>query len=121
MTNQINFTFQDSDWTTPTTFPDLRHAPEIAIDLETKDPDIKIKGPGWPTMNGNVIGISVATADFKGYYPIAHEAGSNMDVRMVLNWVQDICRSKAIKIFHNAAYDIGWLRAHGVVVYGPRS
>ena len=99
MTNQINFTFQDSDWTTPTTFPNLQHASEIAIDLETKDPDIKIKGPGWPTMNGNVIGISVATDNFKGYYPIAHEAGSNMDVRMVLNWVQDICRSKAIKIF----------------------
>tara|TARA_R100000781_G_scaffold114387_2_gene85055 strand:- start:329 stop:2212 length:1884 start_codon:yes stop_codon:yes gene_type:complete len=118
MTNQINFTFQDSDWTTPTTFPDLRHAAEIAIDLETKDPDIKIKGPGWPTMNGNVIGISVATDNFKGYYPIAHEAGSNMDVRMVLNWVQDICRSKAIKVFHNASYDIGWLRAHGIVVYG---
>ncbi len=37
---------------------------------------------------------------------------------MTLNWVQDICRSKATKIFHNASYDIGWLRAHGVVVYG---
>tara|TARA_R100000900_G_scaffold45276_1_gene36481 strand:+ start:2312 stop:4195 length:1884 start_codon:yes stop_codon:yes gene_type:complete len=118
MTNQINFTFQDSDWTPPTSFPDLRNEPEVAIDLETKDPDIKVKGPGWPTMNGNVIGISVATNNFKGYYPVAHEAGSNMDIRMVLNWVQDICRSKAIKLFHNAAYDIGWLRAHGVVVYG---
>ena len=116
MTNQINFTFQDSDWTPPTRFPDLRNEPEVAIDLETKDPEIKIKGPGWPTMNGNVIGVSVATNNFKGYYPVAHEAGGNMDIRMVLNWVQDICRSKAIKIFHNAAYDIGWLRAHGVVV-----
>ena len=36
MTNQINFTFQDSDWTTPTTFPDLKHAAELAIDLETE-------------------------------------------------------------------------------------
>jgi DNA polymerase-1 len=118
MTNQINFTFQDSDWTPPSRFPNLKDAKEIAIDLETKDPEIKVKGPGWPTMNGNVIGVSVATEDFKGYYPVAHEAGGNMDIRMVLNWVQDICRSNAIKVFHNASYDIGWLRAHGVVVYG---
>ena len=45
MSNQINFTFQDSDWVPPTSYPDLRNAKEIAIDLETKDPDIKTKGP----------------------------------------------------------------------------
>ena len=118
MSNQINFTFQDSDWVPPTNYPDLRNAKEIAIDLETKDPEIKIKGPGWPTNNGNVIGIAVATDTFKGYFPVAHEAGGNMDMMMTLKWVQDICRSKATKIFHNASYDIGWLRANGIVVYG---
>ena len=55
MTNQINFTFQDSDWVPPTSYPDLRNAKEIAIDLETKDPFIKSKGPGWPTNNGTCI------------------------------------------------------------------
>ena len=118
MTHQINFTFQESDWTTPSQYPNLKNAEIIAIDLETKDPDIKTKGPGWPSMNGNIIGISVATDSFKGYYPISHEAGSNMDARMVLNWVQDVCRAPGVKVFHNAAYDIGWLRAHGIIVYG---
>ena len=118
MTHQINFTFQESDWTTPTHYPNLKDAEIIAIDLETKDPDIKTKGPGWPSMNGNIIGVSVATDSFKGYYPISHEAGSNMDAKMVLNWVQDVCRAPGTKVFHNAAYDIGWLRAHGIIVYG---
>ncbi len=118
MTNQINFTFQDSDWVPPTSYPDLRNAKEISIDLETKDPDIKTKGPGWPTQNGNIIGIAVATDTFKGYYPVAHEAGGNMDMMMTLKWIQDICRSDAVKVFHNAVYDIGWLRSMGVVVYG---
>ena len=107
-----------TEWTPPTEFPDLSKHDEIAIDLETKDPDIKTKGPGWPSKNGNIIGVSVATDSFKGYYPISHEAGSNMDAKMVLNWVQDVCRAPGVKVFHNAAYDIGWLRAHGIIVYG---
>ena len=57
MTHQINFTFQESDWTTPSQYPNLKNAEIIAIDLETKDPDIKTKGPGWPSMNGNIIGV----------------------------------------------------------------
>jgi len=114
MSHQINFIFRESDWKTPTHFPDLRSAKEVAIDLETKDPNIKNRGPGWPFMDGNIIGVAVAADGFKGYYPIAHEAGSNMDMKMVLDWVQDICSAPCDKIFHNAAYDVGWLRAHGV-------
>jgi len=56
MTHQINFVFKESDWKTPTSFPNLKDAKEIAIDLETKDPNIKNKGPGWPTNDGNIIG-----------------------------------------------------------------
>ena len=41
MTNQINFTFQDSDWTPPSRFPNLKDAKE-AIDART----IKIE-KGW--------------------------------------------------------------------------
>jgi DNA polymerase I-like protein with 3'-5' exonuclease and polymerase domains len=114
MTHQINFVFKESDWKTPTSFPNLKEAKEIAIDLETKDPNIKNKGPGWPTNDGNIIGVSVAAEGFNGYYPIAHESGSNMDYKTVLDWVQEICNGPGDKIFHNAHYDVGWLRAHGI-------
>jgi len=121
MSQQINLTYRESsDWKTPTSFPDLKTAKEIAIDLETRDPNIKDKGPGWPTMDGNIVGVAVAADGFVGYYPIAHENGSNMDLKMVLDWIQDIVSGPGDKIFHNAPYDVGWLRAHGIRIKNGR-
>jgi len=37
-----------------------------------------------------------------------------MDYKTVLDWVQEICNGPGDKIFHNAHYDVGWLRAHGI-------
>ena len=68
-----------TEWVIPTESPDLRQVDEIAIDLETKDPDLIKKGSGSIIGNGEVIGIAVATAHYKGYFPIAHEGGGNMD------------------------------------------
>ena len=118
MSHQINFTFKESDWKTPSHFPNIKDAKEIAIDLETKDPNIKTKGPGWPTMDGNIVGVAVATDGFTGYFPIAHENGSNMDYKIVMDWVQEIVSGTGDKIFHNASYDVGWLRAHGIKISG---
>jgi hypothetical protein len=36
-----------TEWLTPTDFPDLRKHDEIAIDLETRDPDLKSKSHHW--------------------------------------------------------------------------
>ena len=68
-----------TEWVKPTEFPDLRQVDEIAIDLETKDPDLIKKGSGSIIGNGEVIGIAVATSYYKGYFPIAHEGGGNME------------------------------------------
>ena len=35
-----------TEWIIPKEYPDLRSADEIAIDLETRDPDLKSKGSG---------------------------------------------------------------------------
>ncbi len=107
-----------TEWVKPTEFPDLRQADEIAIDLETKDPDLKTRGSGSVIGNGDVIGIAVATAGYKGYFPIAHEGGGNMDRQRVLSWLKDILLSPATKIFHNAMYDICWLRRLGLKING---
>ena len=42
-------------------------------------PDLIKKGSGSVIGNGEVIGIAVATKHYKGYFPIAHEGGGNMD------------------------------------------
>jgi hypothetical protein len=57
-----------TEWLMPTEFPDLRNADEIAIDLETRDPDLKKKGSGSIVGNGEVVGIAVAVDGFKGYF-----------------------------------------------------
>jgi len=107
-----------TEWVAPTEFPDLRSAKEIAIDLETRDPDLKKLGSGSIRKNGEVVGIAVAVDGYKNYFPIAHGEGPNMDRDKVLSWFRDICESPAIKIFHNAMYDVCWIRSMGIKING---
>ena len=107
-----------TEWNIPTEFPDLRQVDEIAIDLETKDPDLIKKGSGSVIGNGDVIGIAVATNHYKGYFPIAHEGGGNMDRKRVLSWLKDVLEAPSTKVFHNAIYDVCWLRAMGFKING---
>src|SRR6056300_210837 len=87
-----------TEWVAPTEFPDLRKADEIAIDLETRDPDLKKLGSGAIIGNGEVIGIAVAVDGYKNYFPIGHGEGPNMDRDKVLRWFKDVCESPATKI-----------------------
>ncbi len=107
-----------TEWLPPETFPDLSNYCEIAIDLETKDTDLIKMGSGSVIGNGTVTGIAVAVEDWCGYYPIAHEGGGNMDRKMVLKWIQDVLNTPADKIFHNAMYDVCWLRSIGLKIQG---
>ena len=107
-----------TEWLPPEDFPDLSKYAEIAIDLETKDPDLMKMGSGSVTGRGDVTGIAVAVDDWSGYYPIAHEGGGNMDRKTVLKWVQGVLNTPAIKIFHNAMYDVCWLRRLGLTIRG---
>jgi len=107
-----------TEWLPPQDFPDLSKYEEISIDLETKDPNLKTMGSGSITGRSNIVGIAVAVQDWKGYYPIAHEGGGNMDKNMVLKWFQGVLNTDAIKIFHNAMYDVCFIRAAGLKING---
>ena len=107
-----------TEWLQPTQFPDLRQAEEIAIDLETKDPELKKIGSGVLRNTGEIVGIAVAVDGWKSYFPIAHGEGPNMDKDKVLSWFKDICASPATKIFHNAMYDVCWIRKAGIQING---
>ena len=108
-----------TEWLPPQDFPNLLKYDEIAIDLETKDPDLKTMGSGSITGRSKIVGIAVAVEGWSGYYPIAHEGGGNMDVRMVLKWFQDVLNTPATKIFHNAMYDVCFIKAAGLKINGP--
>jgi len=99
-----------TEWVEPEDFPDLTHAKEIAIDLETKDVNLLTKGSGAATGDGEVVGIAVAVDGWRGYFPIAHEGNGNLDRTKVLNWFRTVLKSNATKIFHNAMYDVCWIR-----------
>jgi DNA polymerase I-like protein with 3'-5' exonuclease and polymerase domains len=110
----------DVEWFMPSEFPDLTRNKTMAIDLETRDPDLTRMGPGWATGNGEVIGVSIASGDFSGYFPIAHAAGPNLDKKVVLRWLQvQLNTPGTTKIMHNASYDVGWLLAEGIKMQGP--
>jgi len=107
-----------TEWVSPETFPDLSGYKIISIDLETKDPDLKTKGSGSIIGNGEVVGIAVAVDGWCKYYPIAHEGGGNLDKKKVLEWLKDVCATSSIKVFHNAMYDVCWLRSYGIKLNG---
>ena len=109
----------ESSWTIPAVFPTFEETETIAIDLETYDPYLMTCGPGWATNRGYIVGIGIATKDWKGYFPIRHEGGGNLDEDVTLRWLRNtLSSSKRKVIFHNALYDVGWLRREGVDVKG---
>ena len=108
-----------SDWLPPEhPFPDILEAEEIAIDVETRDPHLKERGPGWPTGNGEVVGYAIAVPGWKGYFPVNHVGGGNLDRRILNKWLKKVFESPADKIMHNAQYDLGWIKAMGFEVKG---
>ena len=109
---------KETDWVPPSELPDITDRAEIAIDLETRDPNIKTLGPGWARGDGEIIGYAVAVDGWKGYLPIGHLGGGNLDKRIVNNWMRKLLASPGDKIMHNAQYDLGWLKAEGFEVNG---
>ena len=107
-----------TEWVHPESFPDLSHYKEIAIDLETKDTELKKMGPGMFREAGEVVGFAIAVNDWAGYFPIAHEGGGNMDRAKVISWIQNVLNTNSLKIFHNAMYDVCWLRSMGFTING---
>jgi len=118
MTLQMTMFTPKSEWVPPAELPDIFEAKQIAIDVETRDPNIKTNGPGWPTGDGEVVGYAIAVADWAGYVPIRHLGGGNLDERIVNNWLKKVFASPADKIMHNAQYDAGWIRQMGFTING---
>lgn len=116
-----------SDWTAPTAFPELHGV--IAVDVETRDPELKNLGPGWAFADraryGEVAGVSVSWDGGKeaGYWPLAHAKGlaydgHNVPADNVWRWLQAQLKKTDVTVaMHNALYDWGWLQvAHGITI-----
>ena len=100
----------------------LKGIDTVAIDIETYDPNLKTKGSGAIRKDGFVCGIAVATENETAYFPLRH---SDTDIAydrinkiwQVLN--DKIFQNKNItKVFHNAMYDVCWIRSMGYSING---
>ena len=118
MALQMHMFAPKSEWVPPHDLPDLTQAKRIAIDVETRDPNIKANGPGWATGDGEVVGYAIATDIWSGYIPIRHNGGGNLDEKIVNRWLKKVFECPADKIMHNAQYDAGWIRRMGFDLKG---
>ena len=112
-----------TEWISPESFPDLKDHKYIAIDLETRDPGLKSRGSGALIGEGEIVGIAVAVEGWSGYYSFGHEKTSgqqanHFDEISVMSWIKVVCALPSTKIFHNAMYDVCWLKAYGVKING---
>ena len=90
----------------------------IAIDTENCDPELKTLAPGYVCNVGFVAGIAIAAKEGSFYIPINHAEGENYRQEDVVEWLNEILSASTNKVFHNAQYDLGWLRHIGVQVHG---
>ena len=60
MSLQLAFDTPKSEWVPPNELPNIFDAKQIAVDVETRDPNIKVLGPGWARNDGEVVGYAIA-------------------------------------------------------------
>jgi len=121
-TQQPLFPPEQGPWTTPKSLPILSDKiTEVAVDLETKDPFLKEKGPGTFRKDGHVVGFSVACDQFKIYVPIRHCDGNYHDPVTAIRWFGDIMGKRDLcKVGSNIPYDIEWADMDlGITTRGP--
>ena len=120
LTQQLPLITPESDWAAPELLPQFSDNELLAIDLETCDPSLMNRGPGWATGDGFVVGIAIASDKWSGYLPIRHEGGGNLETELVLRWFKRmISTHRGPLVFHNALYDVGWLKREGVDIKCP--
>jgi len=94
---------------------DLDGIDTVAIDIETYDPNLKTKGLGAIRKDGFICGIAVATDNDLAYFPLRHSDTDISFERIDKIWQtlnEKIFQNEKItKVFHNAMYDVCWIRA----------
>ncbi len=110
-----------SSWELPTEFPDLSDAKYIGVDVESYDPNLMTKGPGFIRGDARAIGISLATEyGFKTYLPFGHAMGNQLDKAMVVDYVKtQLKRPNQTKVAANFMYDLEALDSLGIEIKGP--
>lgn len=103
--------------------PDLPETGPIALDIETRDDDLKTHGPGV-RRGSYIVGVAVAFEFPDGirswYMPFNHASGNLCAPETVKEWcLNNLCRPGQPKVGANLMYDLDFLWHWGVPVTGP--
>lgn len=82
-----------SNWKPPTSFPNLSGEKAIGFDIETRDPNLRDRGPGFIRGDAEVVGFSVATLERSWYFPFGHLSGGNLNKGSCVEFARDILGS----------------------------
>lgn len=113
------------DWQPPkiADLPSWAQARRVAVDVETKDPDLKELGPGVRRPGSYVCGYSFAIEDGPSFYvPVAHAGGDNAE-NPFQAWLYLRDQAKAFNgqiVGMNLLYDLDWLAQYDVVFRSAR-
>lgn len=118
------FMTTSSEWVPPdlSSLPSWDGAKRVAVDVETKDPDLTNKGggrglgPGVRRSDSYITGISFAIEDGPGaYLPIRHQGGDNLPVEQVLAYVRDqAAKFGGIVVGAKLDYDLDWMASEDI-------
>lgn len=109
-----------SDWRPPdpSTWPRFSEAPRIGVDTEFRDAELTTLGVGCrrDPKTHYIIGISIAIEDGpKGYFPIRHDGGDNLDCDQVLAYFKHEFKNfKGEVVGANLQCDLDWLWQEGI-------
>ena len=108
--NQLPMFLPESQWSPKTELPYFQTRRPIAIDTETKDDGLsRSVGPGWAVGAGNVLGVAASDGLQTGYYSVERFGKAALAA-----WLSEMFSNDVPIVFHNAPYDLGWLRTWGI-------
>ena len=95
---------------TETRYKDFSQSKVIAVDCETKDPDLKTKGPAIH-RGGYVLGFSLADeTGFAEYYDVGHRDGLREVQEKNLDYLEEVMALNIPKLGQNILYDFDWFQ-----------
>lgn len=104
---------------TESRFIDYKKDSAIAVDIETKDPELRKKGSGVYRKDGFIVGVSISNGEMDTYIPLRHKETTSEEREKGLRYLKDQLSYSNNKIFANGIYDLDWLiHFEGIQVSG---
>ena len=104
----------ETEWTPPTSLPEIPSGVTLAVDTETRDDGLSSdSGAGWATSRGYIAGVSFSWESGANYIPIQHPDTECFDRAQVMAWLQDAMHRSKKTVFFHQDYDQGWLETEG--------